>query len=217
MALRRKKTQDKRNKTRGDTRDEKAIETPVREIRGIPRTYDFPLQRADDRAWQDEKTEEVETLPPPPWLSWAICVAIPVLAGAFAIALTFPFVAAYARFVKPPFAASPQTLAWTAIAVEAAMGLACHFIWKAPASRLRTSAFTSCVILGALHFAWPLLLFHFGLLLAAALGAILLAIAAYLAIDNLERLHSSAAWLLLPHFFFAAYLAYLSTGIALLN
>lgn len=152
------------------------------------------------------------------WKVLAVCIAIPILAGAIANLLTGSHMDSYATMNKPPLA-PPGWLfpvAWTILYVL--MGTASYRVLRSGKQPFRIQdAFSVYSFQLVFHFFWPLFFFGLKWYLFAFIWLVTLWILILITIVRFIRLDKIAAFLMIPYLLWVTFAGYLNLGFALLN
>ena len=150
------------------------------------------------------------------WL--AVCIAIPLLVGALASALTRQSMQSFATLEKPPFA-PPAWLfpvVWTILYVL--MGISSYLIWTAEADKQKKeNALMLYWYQLAVNFLWPTFFFNLEWYLFSFFWILLLWVLVFLMILRFYKIDKWAAYLNIPYLIWLVAAAYLNLGIWWLN
>ena len=150
------------------------------------------------------------------WL--AVCIAIPLLVGALASALTRQSMQSFAMLEKPPFA-PPAWLfpvVWTILYVL--MGISSYLIWTAEADKQKKeNALMLYWYQLAVNFLWPTFFFNLEWYLFSFFWILLLWVLVFLMILRFYKIDKWAAYLNIPYLIWLVAAAYLNLGIWWLN
>ncbi len=150
------------------------------------------------------------------WL--VVCIAIPLLVGALASALTRQSMQSFAMLEKPPFA-PPAWLfpvVWTILYVL--MGISSYLIWTAEADKQKKeNALMLYWYQLAVNFLWPTFFFNLEWYLFSFFWILLLLVLVFLMILRFYKIDKWAAYLNIPYLIWLVAAAYLNLGIWWLN
>lgn len=147
-----------------------------------------------------------------------ICIAIPLLVGSIASAITRDGMRTFAVLEKPPYAPPAWLfpIAWTILYVL--MGISSYLILTAEAEKeQKENAMMLYWYQLAVNFLWPTFFFHFEWYLFSFLWIILLGILVLFMILRFAKIDKRAAYLNIPYLIWLVYAGYLNLGIWWLN
>ncbi len=148
----------------------------------------------------------------------ALCLLLPLAAGAASAALSAGGMAEFSQIKKPPLTPPGWVfpVVWTALYLS--MGAASYIVSRSRAPREHIScALTVYGCQLALNFFWPILFFVVKLYLTAFfwLTALWLAVLGTFAI--FKKLSSAAGFLILPYLIWVTFAGYLNLGVYILS
>ena len=152
------------------------------------------------------------------WVKLIVSLATPAAVGALTAVLTKDKTGpVYAALRKPPLSPPGEVFPWVWAALYLLMGIALYLAWSSRHEGSKTKALSAFFVQLALNAAWPLVFFLAQDLLLSAVIALALLFAVAVAFTLFRREARVAGLLLLPYLLWAAFAAYLSLGVALLN
>ncbi|MEO6095895.1 MAG: TspO/MBR family protein [Fibrobacteria bacterium] len=148
----------------------------------------------------------------------ALCVGIPVLAGAVSgFASMKDFNSWYATLRKPSFN-PPNAIfgpVWTGLYLL--MGISLYLVWKAAPSPDRSAALVAFGAQLVLNFAWSFLFFRFHRIALAFREIILLYLCIIWMMVLFARVDATAAWLQVPYLLWTGFATVLNKAFRSLN
>ena len=147
-----------------------------------------------------------------------LCIAIPLLSGGIAGALTGNGMTTFAGINKPPL--SPPSwlfpVAWTIL--YTLMGISSYLVLMSEAPQEQISdALRIYIIQLAVNFLWPFLFFGIGWYLFAFILIVLLWILVLMMIIMFKEISKTAAYLNIPYLLWLTFAGYLNLSIWILN
>ena len=142
-------------------------------------------------------------------------IAIPLVVGGLAAALSGNMGAGYQNYVRPPFSPPGWVFGVVWPILYSLMGYASYLV--ATAAGDNKGAMKLYWIQLALNFLWPILFFRFDLVLGALMLLVVLWFAVLLTIRAFSVVLERAGDLLIPYILWLSFALYLNFGIFLLN
>ena len=151
-------------------------------------------------------------------IKYAVCIAVPLAAGALSALLTAGNTDIYKEIKIPPL--SPPSIlfpvAWTVLYIL--MGISCGMIWdmrKTDKNAEKGLYYYSASLV--FNFVWSIIFFNLRMFLPAFIWLLLLLYLIVRTVISYSKVNKTAAYLQIPYIIWVTFAGYLNLGIYILN